>query len=64
MKSETLPGITINIARAEIERHLANLDSANSLTPSVPQRGWTGNPMLALAGICHFTVFLRLGDSR
>jgi hypothetical protein len=52
MTSKTLPGITVNIARAEIERHLANLDSGNSLTPSVPERGWTGNDMLALAGIC------------
>ena len=58
MTNKILPGITINIARAEIERHLANRDCGNSLTPRVPQRGWTGNDMLALAGICHFTVFL------
>ena len=52
MTHKTLPGITVNIARAEIERQLAALNSGSSLTPSVPERGWSGTDMLALAGIC------------
>ena len=56
----TVPGILVKITRAEIKRYLVGLNYGNPLMPSDPRRGWTGNDILALAGICHFAVFLQM----
>jgi hypothetical protein len=53
---KTAPGIKVHITKREIERQLAALSGGNPLTPNDPQLGWTGNDMLALAGMCLLKV--------